>query len=109
MKTLPLKSLTITEIENPKTGEKEPVIFKYSKSYLDALDKPPEGGFALADIRKRNRIANIIEAAVKDEASSFELEDDDANALRACVEAVRWAGRSEAIVEFLEDVLEATK
>lgn len=86
MKTI--KNL-LTEIELPPDNHNA----RLSDLILLCLDRAPQSGFTISEIRSRARIQNAIEAH-NDEIGSFDLEDADYDKARECVSSMSWGIRS---------------
>lgn len=68
------------------------------------LDKPPAGGFILAELRARGRVADAVDRARQCMDEQLVLEDADAAVLQKCVADMRWAVRDASIVVFADAV-----
>lgn len=67
------------------------------------LNQTPQGGFTYEDIKLRQRIEHACVKGI----SKFNLEDADHAKLVELVKSMRWLVRSEAIVQFTDDILNA--
>lgn len=75
MKSLALPVLKIQEQE-----------VKTSDLLKNCLNAPPQGGLTPEDMRKRIKVLDVLEAST----DTLELEDADAETLKACVGEMRW-------------------
>lgn len=68
------------------------------------VDHPAPGGLKLADVRARVRLLDAAEQAETSCASLLELEDQDADTLRKCVQTMQWGKAIPQIVVFSDAV-----
>ena len=68
------------------------------------LQQPAAGGFQVDAIRKRLRVLDVAEAAIAGQATTIEMEDEDAKTLQECVSAMRWGAVNATFVEFSDAV-----
>ena len=64
------------------------------------LNNTPPGGFDLATMRARNRVADAIEKV--EEGGTINLEDADFAAAQDAVRQMKWSGMHKDIVKFAE-------
>lgn len=95
-------------LTNSKEGERyADVPFPYKEAILDALDTPPTDdrgqprGFGPRELRKRNKVVALIEAA---EDGFALLEDADYHELKTAVNALNFRSRSEGIEKFVDAI-----
>lgn len=86
MKTIP--NLRFTEIDTTAT------------MLLACLNFPPQGGFDLATIRARTKIADIAEKVRPDE--TIVLEDADFVTAQIAIKQVRWSKLDRYVIRFAE-------
>lgn len=72
----------------------------YKELIESALNQTPQGGFSFEEIRKRNKIQDVLDKA----NGKMSFEDAEAENLKEIVNASRWIVRDKSIEEFGEEV-----
>lgn len=91
MKTFELKDTTIKNTDG---------FLHYRDLIKMCLDNPPQGGFAMKDMKDRYRIEKLLEGG----GVTLELEDADAVNLKALVTSMRWGARHVDILTFCDAI-----
>lgn len=89
-------------------------------TYIDimkqCLNEAPEGGFTLADVRRRMKILDSIDAQLSSLEEGigksdvvFEFEDADAEVMVQCVRSAKWGKLHREVIEFVDHVEEQLK
>lgn len=77
-----------------------------TENYADLLvlcvNEPPQGGYDVAEMRKRIKIMDVIGEG----GDFFEFEDADFACIKQCVEGMRWNFAHKDILNFIEHVTE---
>ena len=87
-------------IENRKTSIRVSEAEDKGASYFDlimvCLNRTPQGGFTLEEMRRRLRVTDKLDPKKK----SADLEDADFDKLKECVRGMIWGAMSKELVEF---------
>jgi hypothetical protein len=77
----------------------------YADLCMVCVNRMPDGGFTVDDMRKRFRVIDQLDKA----DGHIEVEDADYALLKTLVNGFRWPAMSAEIVEFVDDVNNAGK
>ncbi len=102
MYVLPMK-----HIETKLRGGKDFDI-NYPDFLITHLESIQSGGMKIGDIKLTLLILKKLDNVKENDYDSLELTDDEYNIVKGKVENITWLVASEAIVEFYEDIVEAS-
>lgn len=70
----------------------------YSDLIMFCVKNPPQGGFDIADMRKRMKVMDVIEKG----GESLEFEDAEFECVKQCVKNMRWPFLHKEVMEFVD-------
>jgi hypothetical protein len=94
-----MKQIEIKQHETVKFTEDENLSYKHLIQMI--LNKPPQGGFTLSDIRDRDKIEKAIKEA---KAGLILLEDKEFDVLLGLANAMQWPFRDIFIADFIDSL-----
>ena len=77
-------------------------IEKYSDLIMLCVTNPPQGGYDVAEMRKRLKVMDTIERG----GDNLEFEDADFDCVKQCIKSMRWAFIHKEIIDFVDYISE---
>jgi hypothetical protein len=89
--------------EKISLGAQNDVDLDYSTvDYIKAvINNRPQDGFGVEDIRKRFRVLDAVEK-IEEGSEELQLEDQDFEVLKQCVNQFKWGVMANSILEFAD-------
>jgi hypothetical protein len=89
--------------ETISLGAQNDVDLEYSTvDYIKAvINNRPQDGFSVEEIRKRFRVIDTVEK-LEEGAEELQLEDQDFEVLKQCVNQFKWGVMANSILEFAD-------
>jgi hypothetical protein len=93
MKTIPNETTDLPKSPTEPTSTTGDII-------MFALNQSPQGGYDLATLRARSRVAAVIDKSTE----TLSFEDADLETVKAAVRACRWPWRHASVLKLADDL-----